>query len=69
MNVSYEWSGDYDLLVEIEGAAHYRVTIGLDYINPENPDDIDPEVVVNETTQTRAKVLHTQTVLNRLCVI
>ena len=50
-NVSYTWVGDYGLLAEIEGTAQYLMTTGKNYVTPTQPADIDPEILVNRTTQ------------------
>ena len=62
-NVSYTWAVDYELLAEIEGTTQYLTTRGKNYVTPTQPDDIDPEILVNGTTQVRVKVLQERTIV------
>ena len=43
----------------------YLVTVGENYIIPTKPDDIDPDVLINGTTQVKAKVLQVQTIVKK----
>jgi len=64
-NVSYTWAGDYGLLAEIEGTAQYLATTGNNYVTPTQPADIDPEILINGTTQVRVKVLQERTIVSK----
>ena len=64
-NVSYDWAGDYGLLAEIEGATQYLTTTEEIYIIPTKPDNINPEILVNGTTQVRVKVLQERTIVKK----
>ena len=55
--MSYAWAGDYGLLVEIEKTIQYLATTGETHIIPTKLDNIDPDVLVNGTTQTWVSVL------------
>ena len=61
--MSYAWAGKYELLAEIEGGTQYLVTTGETYDIIRRPDDIDPNVLVNGTTQTRVEVLQVQAII------
>ena len=51
--------------MEIEGAPQYLTTTGESYVIPTKPDSIDPEILVNETTQIRVKVLQESTIVKK----
>ena len=61
--MSYNWAGDYGLLAVIEGTAQYLTTTANNYVTPTQPDDIDPEILVNGITQVRVKVLQERTIV------
>ena len=61
----YGWVGNYGLLAQIEGATQYLATAGETYVIQTKPDDIDPNVLVNETTQVRVKVLQARTIVKK----
>ena len=64
--MSYDWAGDYGLLAEIEGDTQYLpITTGEIYVIPTKPDDINPEILVNGTTQVRVKVLQERTIVKK----
>ena len=64
-NVSYGWAGDYGLLAEIERATQYLDTTGETYVIPTKLNDIDPDVLVNRTTQVRVTVLQARTIVKK----
>ena len=61
----YAWAGDYGLLAKIEGDTEYLATAGETYVIPTKPDNINPDVLVNGTTQTILKVLQAQTIVKK----
>ena len=58
-------AGDYGLLTEIGGAPQYLTTTGEIYVIPTKPDNIDPEILVNGTTQVKVKVLQARTIVKK----